>query len=380
VRREAFRLATVTPSPSHAKEIEEIMSAAAQKNNPKKVLQALFRAHGVSTSRPEFSEYLDDAEKIAGTMYGSDTLVHRTFEGRVRVLAEKTKEEEIADLERKKAQERAERIASERSLAPVRLNNSRMLMALPFFSPDQKERREAFEYRSPDGTTSLIVIPASICGAAKVWDGDVLMYALSKAVRAYLETKEFPKSAKFSAYEYLQQCGKNPKSGKNKADLKERVQRLTLTQYICSLINPVTGKEKEGRTFKLCDARWINDDEGGIEKIEIEFSKELFDYFASKSDLLTLKQGLLLEAWKEERSGLRKRLLMLVGVHLGEQKFWKVGLKTLQGMCGHNTDLKYFKRELLRLAPSLPWKVELEPNKEGEQIVYFIPSELKTSE
>ena len=37
-------------------------------------------------------------------------------------------------------------------------------------------------------------------GAAKVWDGDLLTYALSKAVKAYFETRVFPSSASFTAY------------------------------------------------------------------------------------------------------------------------------------------------------------------------------------
>jgi Replication initiator protein A len=348
------------------------MSAAIKGRSSRPILLRLFQKYGVSVERSEFAYFLEEADKIAGYSYGTDSLILRTFEVQVKSLAERISQDEVEAKARKIAQKRSERIASERSLVPVRLNNSRILMALPFFSPDKRERREAFEYRSPDGNISLTVIPAAICGAAKVWDGDVLMYALSKAVCAYLETNEFPRTIKFSAYEYLQQCGKNPKSGKNKADLKDRVQRLSLTQYICSLINPVTGKEKEGRTFKLCNARWINDEDGAVEKIEIEPSRELFDYFASKNDLLTLKQGLLLEAWKEDRSGIRKRLLVLVGVHLGEQKLWKVGLKTLQGMCGHNGPQKKFKEALKAVISSLPWKVEIQQNREKQDIVYFL--------
>lgn len=352
------------------------MAAEARKSsNPKSVLQALFKEHGLSISHPGFAELLTDAEKIASTPFGSDTLIQRALEGRVKTLSEKVKEEDGVNEEQRRFQERAERLASERSLAPVRLNNSRMLMALPFFSPDQKPRKEYFEYTSADGSITLEVHPSPKVGAAKVWDGDILMYALSKAVDAWLRTgkKGFPKKVKFSAYEYLKQAGKDPESGKNLSDFKEKLDRLCLTQYKCSLVDTSTGIEKRGRTFKLCESSWTNNERGGIEGVEIEFSDQLFDYFASKNDLLTLKKDFLLTAWKEDRSGLRKRLLMLIGVYLGDQDLWRVGLKTLQGMCGHNTKLKYFKRELLRLVPKLPWEVTFEVNKEREQVVSFAP-------
>jgi plasmid replication initiation protein len=248
-----------------------------------------------------------------------------------------------------------------------------MLMALPWFSPDQRLRKDYFEYTSPDGSVKLEVHPSPKCGAAKVWDGDILMYALSKAVAAYLETKQFPRSVAFSAYEYLKQAGKDPGSGKNLADIKDKIDRLTLTRYKCSLINPETTKEQSGQNFGLCSVAWINDSRGRIEKIKITFSDELFQYFATKNDLLSLKKDLLLDAWKEDRSGLRKRLLMLVGTHLGNQDIWNVGLKTLQAMCGHDRELKYFKRDFQKLIPSLPWIVDIEKNKKNEDIVSFVP-------
>lgn len=242
-----------------------------------------------------------------------------------------------------------------------------------FFDHYQKLRKDYFEYTSPDGSVKLEVHPSPKCGAAKVWDGDILMYALSKAVAAYLETKQFPRSVAFSAYEYLKQAGKDPGSGKNLADIKDKIDRLTLTRYKCSLINPETTKEQSGQNFSLCSVAWINDSRGRVEKIKITFSDELFQYFATKNDLLSLKKDLLLDAWKEDRSGLRKRLLMLVGTHLGNQDIWNVGLKTLQAMCGHDRELKYFKRDFQKLIPSLPWIAHIEKNKKNEDIVSFVP-------
>ena len=349
------------------------MALAAKQNNYEKLIKDLFKRYAIPLNRPEYKELLEQGEKAS--LMGSFAAMDRHFEDRVRALSEAIEDEETGTIRKKKAQEYSLEIASERSLAPVRLNNSRLLMALPWFSPDQKLRKDYFEYVSPDGSTKLEVHPSPKCGAAKVWDGDVLMYALSKAVGAYLETKEFPKKVKFTAYEYLKQAGKNPEAGKNIKDVRDRLDRLSLTNYRCSAINTDTGKEKGGKTFKLCDYEWTNDGTGRIEQIEITLSDEIFEHFATKNDLLSLKQGLLLEAWKEDRSGLRKRLLMLVGTHLGNQQLWKVGLKTLQGMCGHNTDLKYFKREFLKLSLSLPWIIDIEKNKKGEQIVTFIPKE-----
>jgi hypothetical protein len=349
-----------------------IMTLAAKRNNYERLINTLFKKYSIPLTRPEYEELMTQGENVSKVGLKSSSM-DKHFEDSVKELSEKIKTEETASNQKKNAQELSVQIASQRSLAPVRLNNSQMLMAYPWFSPDQKERKEVFTYRSSDGKTSLTVIPSALCGAAKVWDGDVLMYALSKAVTAYLDTREFPRKVRFSAYEYLKQANKSTASGKNVSDLKDKLERLSLTQYKSTLLDPDTGIEKGGRTFKLCDYEWINDTSGQLDGIEIKFTDELFEYFATKNDLLTLKKDLLLEAWKEERSGLRKRLLMLVGTRLGNQQLWKVGLTNLKNLCGYTNELKYFKRELIKIATSLPWIVDIEKNPKKEDIVSFIP-------
>jgi Replication initiator protein A len=344
------------------------MTPATKPNNYEKLITKLFNHHKIPLSHPRFEELLHQATNAS--RFDHLPAMEKHFENEVLKIVLQMKVEEAEAREKEKAQERSIKIASERSLAPVKLNNSRLLMTLPWFSPDQKLRKDYFEYTSSDGTLKLEVHPSPKCGAAKVWDGDVLMYALSKAVEAYLETREFPKTVQFTAYEYLQQAGKNPRSGKNTADLRDKLDRLSLTNYKCSEIHLITGKTK-GSTFKLCDYAWEDDSNCELSKIVIHFSGELFQYFANKNDLLTLKKGLLLEAWKEDRSGLRKRLLMLVGSHLGNQGEWKVSLKNLQGMCGHNGPLKRFNEAFKTLIPSLPWDLTIERNKKREQIVTF---------
>jgi len=350
------------------------MALPAKQNNYEILIKGLFKKYCIPLNRPEYQELIlagENASKIGTRFSGMD----QHFENSVQKLSEKIKAEEAEAIQKKKAQELSLQLASERVIAPVRLNNSRMLMALPWFSPDQRLRKEYFEYTSSDGSVKLEVHPSPKCGAAKVWDGDILMYALSKAVEAYLETKQFPKKVSFTAYEYLKQAGKNPEAGKNIKDVRERLDRLSLTNYRCSAINTNTGKEKGGKTFKLCDYEWTNDGTGKIDQIEITLSDEIFEHFATKNDLLTLKKGLLLEAWKEERSGLKKRLLMLVGTHLGNQQLWKISLKNLQGMCGYDRELKYFKRDFQKLIPTLPWIVDIEKNKNREDIATFIAKE-----
>ena len=359
------------------------MALAAKQNNYEKLIKDLFRRYAIPFNRPEYKELLEQGERAS--LMGSFTAMDKHFEAQVKALSETIKAEEVEAIHKKKAQERSLEIASERSLAPVKLNNSQTLMTYPWFSPDQKPRTEPHAYKSPDGETILEVLPPPKMldpndpkgtkvieiGAAKVWDGDILMYALSKAVQAYLETKEFPQEVRFSSYEYLKQAGKDPDSGKNISNLKTGLDRLALTQYISRLIDPVSGKEKGGETFKLCGYKWENDKNGNIKGITIRFSHELFKHFATKNDLLSLKQGLLLEAWQEDRSGLRKRLLMLIGTRLGDQTTWKVSLKKLQVMCGHIGPTKKFKETFSTLVPSLPWLVDIEKNKKNEDITTF---------
>jgi hypothetical protein len=341
--------------------------ASKNKSQVDSLLRRLFRENGIPTTRPEFTELVEDSKPLE-RMVNSGNLV-KLLETKVVDLAKQIETEKQAESEKQKAQAKSLAIASERTLSPVRLNNSRMLMALPWFSPDQRLRTDYFEYTSADGRVTLGVHPSPKYGAAKVWDGDVLMYALSKAVKAFLATKEWPNTVSFTAYEYLKQAGKEVQT-RNRQILRESLTRLSHTSYECSAIQQGTGKRGEDH-FSLCSARWLTDTDGTPDKIEIAFSEALFKHFASKNDLLSLKDNLLLEAWKEDRSGIRKRLIMVVGVHLGEKNSWRVGLTTLQGMCGHIGELKYFKRELQKLAPSLPWSVKIEVNAEREQVVEF---------
>lgn len=345
------------------------MTPAKKSNNYEKLINGLFKKYNLSPQCPEYQELLTKGAQASS--FGAHTMMETYFESAVSSLANSLKEEKESAIKKKKAQERAVEIATKRSIAPVRLNNSRTLMALPWFSPDQRVRTKVFNYCSQDGSIKLEVHPSPKYGAAKVWDADILMYALSKALSAYLATREFPRTVSFSAYEYLKQAQKDPGSGKNLADMKQKLDRLSLTRYKYTRINPQSALEGSGHAFGLCSASWTNDPSGRLDGISITFSDELFEHFASRNDLLSLNKNLLLEAWKEDRSGLRKRLLMLVGVHLGNQNIWKANLKTLQSMCGHDRELKYFKRDFFKLIPSLPWLIEVEKNSEGLDLITF---------
>lgn len=348
------------------------MTSTQKKYNVETVLVGLFEKYEVPPSAREFQAIQDEIDTLShkGIMPQTEIGIRTHFEPRVAKLAERLQSPK-AELE---LQQKSEAIASERSLAPVRLNNSRMLMAYPWFSPDQKLRKGYFEYTSPNGAVTLGVHPSPKYGAAKVWDGDILMYALSKATKAYLATGRFPSYVTFTAYEYLKQAGKTV-SGRARKDLRDQLERLATTSYECSFIDPVTKKGKGKDFFTLCSVSYLEDEDEEVGGIIITFSEELFRYFASKNDLLTLNNDLLLEAWKEDRSGLRKRLLMVVGVHIGNQPSWQVGLRTLQGMCGHNTLLKRFKEAFTALIPNLPWKVEFGLDKAGEPKVTFYRNE-----
>jgi len=354
----------------HRIDDEEIMTAEKRINNYEPLINALFKKHRLSPTGERYAHLISTGADASRVLRLKDAMT-RYFTQEVQRIADDVKADEEALRDKKKLQERAIEVASERTLAPVRLNNSRTLMSLPWFSPDQRLRKECYVYSSPDNSIQLEVHPSPVCGAAKVWDADVLMYALSKAVRAYFETGEMPRTVTFSAYEYLKQAGKDPGSGKNLSDIKHRLERLSLTRYKYIRVNPSNRFESGGCIFGLCTTSWTNDSSGRLDRICITFAEELFEHFASKNDILTLNKDLLLEAWKEDRSGLRKRLLMLVGVHLGNQPSWKVGLKNLRGMCGYDRELKYFKRDFQNLIDSLPWPIDIQKNQKMEYIITF---------
>ena len=139
----------------------------------------------------------------------------RTWEDHQKLLAEL--DQQRAEREAREARERqeAEEVllreqALELAKSPVdltRYRNERNLMFFPFCSTSKAKRIKSIKYSSADGKRWLAVTANYEYGMAKIWDFDILRFALSKAGEVALKVGYFPASVEFSGYECLKALG-----------------------------------------------------------------------------------------------------------------------------------------------------------------------------
>ena len=130
--------------------------------------------------------------------------------------------------------------------APVdltRYRNERNLMLFPFCSTAKAKRVKGIHYTSSDGKRWLEVTANYEYGMAKIWDFDILRFALSKAGEVALQVRYFPPYVDFTSYECLKAIGRDTKAGKNYIWIEEALDRLVSTTYKGNIF-----KEDENRS------------------------------------------------------------------------------------------------------------------------------------
>lgn len=288
----------------------------------------------------------------------------------------------LAELDRKKAEREARegRKRQEAEEAPLkqkalelakstvdltRYRNERNLMLFPFCSTAKAKRLKGIHYSSADGKRWLNVTANHDYGMVKIWDFDILRFALSKAGEIALKVGYFPSSVEFSGYECLKALGRNPQSGSNLEWMKEGLRRLCLTGYSGNIFRE---NEKITEIFTLIRASYI-DQSGRLERICISFDERLVESVRYSKGLLTINQSLI-----REEAGIKKRLLELVTVSIGKEKSWTIGLERLQALCAHEGTLRRFKYELKKYI--LPWEITFSKALAGNWNVTFTTKSL----
>jgi hypothetical protein len=253
--------------------------------------------------------------------------------------------------------------ANELTTKPLELTkyrNELNLMLYPFCSTSKRKRLKTINYKSSDGKRWLQVSANHEHGMAKIWDFDILRFALSKAGEAARHSGYFPAYTEFSIYECLKGLGKNPESGKNITWFKKALARLISTTYIGNIFRDDTKIELG---FTLIRYEYIEQDEKN-DRVRITFDERLIESVRYQNALLAIDSNIIYE-----QVGIKKRLLELVKVCKGNDPEWTVRLSRLKEMCAHEGELKKFKR-LLRLY-KLPWKLFFSKNIKGEDKITF---------
>jgi plasmid replication initiation protein len=275
-------------------------------------------------------------------------------------------QELIKKLDREKMENSPEAKESEelacRSLELTKYRNERNLMLFPFCSTSKRKRLKTIEYRSADGKRWLQVSASHNFGMVKIWDFDILRFALSKAGEAKKLTNYFPSFIEFSVYECLKSIKRDPENGKNFIWFKEALRRLASTTYIGNIFRDDTKRETG---FTLIKYEYIEATvRGGFDKVKITFDERLVESARYQNGLLAIDTDVI-----KEESGIKKRLLELVKVSKENAKEWTVGLTRLQQMCAHEGELKKFKSQLKGY--DLPWKIEFSKAISGEENIKF---------
>lgn len=271
--------------------------------------------------------------------------------------------------ETREAQERQEALEAplrERALelakAPVdlsRYRNERNLMLFPFCSTARAKRIKGIHYVSADGKRWLEVTANYDYGMAKIWDFDILRFALSKAGEVALQVGYFPNSVEFSGYECLKAL-KRSDHGKNYRWLRDAINRLCLTGYKGNIFRE---NEKMTEIFTLIRASYENDTEK-MERICLVFNERIIESIKLFKGLLSVNSDII-----NEEAGIKKRLLELVAVSKGKESSWSVGIERLQALCAHEGEVKEFKRQLNGYV--LPWSVSFSKAVGGGENVTF---------
>lgn len=237
--------------------------------------------------------------------------------------------------------------AKELACKPLELTkyrNERNLMLYPFCSTSKRKRLKKIEYRSSDEKRWLQVTANNEFGMVKIWDFDILRFAISKAGEIKHATSFFPNFVEFSAYECLKALNRDPESGKNTVWLKEALKRLSSTMYCGNIF-----RENETDLFTLITASY-EDEKGNLVKIKINFNSRLLESIRFNKGLLSISSEVICE-----EAGIKKRLLELIKVSKGDAVKWTVKLDRLKEMCANEWDLKRFKFEIKTY--QLPWRM-----------------------
>lgn len=249
----------------------------------------------------------------------------------------------------------------------TRYRNERNLMLFPFCSTAKTKRLKGIRYVSADGNRWLEVTANHDYGMAKIWDFDILRFALSKAGEIALQVGYFPNVVEFSGYECLKAL-KRSHQGKNYRWLREGITRMCLTGYRGNIFRE---DEKTTEVFTLIQASY-EDKTGKLEKIRLTFNERIIDSIKLFRGLLSINPDII-----NEEAGIKKRLLELVTVSMGKDSNWTVGLERLQALCAHEGTLKRFKYELKQYI--LPWKVTFGRSFNSSENVTFTTKEATSS-
>jgi plasmid replication initiation protein len=229
---------------------------------------------------------------------------------------------------------------------PDRLNDAplkdeRSLMEFPFFALEKK-RTAPLVYE--DGRVRIRVTGGEK-GVATIWDKEVLIFVASIINDRIERGLPAERTLRFRAREFLRLSGRGTEGAAYRS-LEDALDRLRSTMVKTSLFE---GTRRDRQAFGWIDSYRIAARElrGGREvmgHVEVTLNEWTFQAILAGRRLLTISP-----AYFRLTSSLERRLYELTRKHCGQQREWRIGLPRLAEKVGTDRELRFFKRELLRI-------------------------------
>ena len=227
--------------------------------------------------------------------------------------------------------------------------NEKNLILFPFCSTSKRKRIKPINYRSAGGEIWLDVTANNTYGMVKIWDFDILRFVFSRISSIASETGCYPQKVSFTAYECLKSLKRDPNAGKNVQWLRDALDRLTSTTYKGNVFE-TNAKKVTGFTLIRYE---YEEKKNNVERICVTIDERIMRSIKNSENLLCISSRLI-----RENAGIKKRLLELVDVYMGQDDLWEVPLMYLQQLCANEWPLSKFKYELSTYK-DLPWHLTL---------------------
>jgi len=206
-------------------------------------------------------------------------------------------------------------------------------MEYPVFSlstkPDMRTRR----YEHND---KFMEVKPSAEGLATVHDRDILIYCISKLMKALNDGQQISQVVRFKAHDLLKATNRMT-NGQGYEALKDAFKRLSGTRIDT---NVVTGGVEEFETFGLIErAKIVRETrDGRMQDVEVKLSDWVF-HAIEQSEVLTLHRD-----YFRLRKPLERRIYEIARKHCGYQTEWKISLERLHQKVGSASTPREFRR------------------------------------
>ena len=247
------------------------------------------------------------------------------------------------------------------------------LMAYPFFSLAKSHRITPIDFRMNDVAIRVEAVPEH--GMATIWDADVLIWAASQIVQARDAGLRTSRLMAATPYEILTFIGRGV-GARDYHRLKAALDRLQSTTVATSL-----RQTSERRMHRFS---WINewteraDAHGRADGIDLIVPDWFYRAVLDDALVLTIDRE-----YFRLTGGLERWLYRLVRKHAGKQRAgWRFDFRHLYGKSASLSPFKRFAFELRDLARRQPlpgYRLEVERDRTGRELLIFAGSRLSTA-